>query len=70
MPPLAVALSPSPVLAEGHVNAAAINGVQWGPRLALTVVLSHFSKLESELELLGSRYNADLTNDKMETLWT
>jgi hypothetical protein len=26
--------------------------------------------LESELELLGSGYNADLTKDEMEAFWT
>jgi hypothetical protein len=36
----------------------------------LTVVLSHFPKLELELELLGSRYNADLMKDEMEVFWT
>jgi hypothetical protein len=34
----------------------------------LTTTLSHFPKLESELELLGSGYNADLMNDEMEAL--
>jgi hypothetical protein len=41
-----------------------------GPRLALTTVLSHFPELEFTLELLGSEYNANLTSDEMETLWT
>jgi hypothetical protein len=35
-------------------------GVHWGARLVLTAALSHFLELEPELELLGSRYNADL----------
>jgi hypothetical protein len=69
-PPLAVALSLSIELTEGHVNAAAIIGVLWGARRALSMVLSHFSEQESELELLGSRCNAVLTIDEMETLWT
>jgi hypothetical protein len=66
MPSLAVALSPSTKLIEGCVNAAAINGVHWGPQMVLTAVLSHFPELESELELLGSGYNADLMKDEME----
>jgi hypothetical protein len=41
-----------------------------GARLALTTILSHFPKLELKLELLGSRYNADLSKDEMESLWT
>jgi hypothetical protein len=50
MPPLVVVVSPSKELTEGCVNAVALNGVQWGVRLALTAILSHFSELESELE--------------------
>jgi hypothetical protein len=37
-----------------------------GGRLALTAILSHFPKLELELELLGSGYNANLMKDEME----
>jgi hypothetical protein len=48
----------------------ATNGVHWEARLELTVVLSHFPKQELESELLGSRYNADLTTDEMEVFWT
>jgi hypothetical protein len=70
MPLLAVALSPSAELVECRVNAVAINGVPWGARLALTAVLSHFPKPESEMELLGLGYNADLTKDEMEALRT
>jgi hypothetical protein len=40
------------------------------PLIALTAILSHFPKLEVELELLGSRYNADLASDEMEAPWT
>jgi hypothetical protein len=32
--------------------------------------LSHFPERESELELLGSGYNTDLTKDEMEAFWT
>jgi hypothetical protein len=72
VPPLAVALSPScrSGPSETQVSAATLNGVQWGARLALSAVLSHFLELEVELDLLGSSYNADLSCDKMETLWT
>jgi hypothetical protein len=43
--PLAVVLSLSlfPKLAESQVNATAINGVQWGARLALSQRLSWIS---------------------------
>jgi hypothetical protein len=57
-------------MVEGCVDAAAANGLHWGARLALTVVLLHFPELESELELLGSGYNANLAKDGMEAFWT
>jgi hypothetical protein len=45
-PPQAVVLSLSTELIETWVDAAAINGAQWGgARLVLVVALSHFPKL-------------------------
>jgi hypothetical protein len=41
-----------------------------GARLVLVASLSHFPKLEPELELLGSGCNADLTEGQLDTLWT
>jgi hypothetical protein len=41
-----------------------------GARLELTILLLYFLELEVELDLLGSRNNADLTRDEMEVLWT
>jgi hypothetical protein len=35
----------------------------------LVVVLSNFSKLETELELLGSGRGADLSDDEVDALW-
>jgi hypothetical protein len=66
MPSLAVVLSPSTELIDGRVNVVAINGVHWRAWLVLTTALSHFPERESELELLGSGYNTDLTKDEME----
>jgi hypothetical protein len=54
---------------EGHVDVVATNGVHWGAQLVLITVLSHFLELWLELELLGSRYNADLMKDEMKALW-
>jgi hypothetical protein len=53
-------------LIEGSVDAATANGVHWGARLVLTTILSHIAELELELELLGSRCNANLMKDEME----
>jgi hypothetical protein len=69
-PSIVAALSSTTNLIEGRVDAAATNRVHWGGRLALTIVLLHFSKLGLELELLGSEYNADLTKDDMDVFWT
>jgi hypothetical protein len=41
-----------------------------GGQSALTATLSHFPKLEIELELHGSRRNTDLTEGQLDTLWT
>jgi hypothetical protein len=34
----------------------------------LVAILSHFPELKSELELLGSRWNADLSDDQADAL--
>jgi hypothetical protein len=69
-PSLVVALSSVAYLIEGHIDAAAANEVLRWARLALATVLSHFPKLELELELLRSSNNVDLTRDLMEVFWT
>jgi hypothetical protein len=48
---------------EDHIDIATTNGVRWGTRSALVAALLHFPELGSELELLGSGRNADLTDD-------
>jgi hypothetical protein len=55
-------------LLEGCNDAATTNGVHWGSRSVLVVAVSHFLELKTELELLGSRCNADLTEDKADAL--
>jgi hypothetical protein len=57
------------VLLEGRINAMAAKGVHWGTQSTLVATLSHFSELKSELELLGSGRNADLTKDQADALW-
>jgi hypothetical protein len=56
-------------LLEGWIDTTAANGVCWGTRSALVVVLSYFLELKTELELLGSGHNADLTEDQADALW-
>jgi hypothetical protein len=65
---LAASLSMVAELLEGRIDTMAANGVRWGTQSALVVALSHFPELKSELELLESRRNADLTDDQFDAL--
>jgi hypothetical protein len=67
---LAVPLSMVVELLEVRIDPTAANRVRWGIRSVLTAVLSHFSELQSELELLRFRHNEDLTEDQGDALWT
>jgi hypothetical protein len=67
---LVTSLSLAVKLIEGHINAMATNGVHWGTQSALTTALSHFLELETELELLGSECNTDLTKGLVDALLT
>jgi hypothetical protein len=69
MSSLIVSLSSVVDLIEGHIDDAATNKVCWG-RSVLTATLPHFPKLQTELKLLGSRHNADLTEGQLDALWT
>jgi hypothetical protein len=55
--------------AENWINTATVNGVRWGTQSTLVAVLSHFPKLEPKLELLGSGWDADLTDNWADALW-
>jgi hypothetical protein len=57
-------------LLEGRIDNEAANGVHSGTQSALLVALSYFLELKSELELLGSGRNMDLTEDMANALWT
>jgi hypothetical protein len=48
----------------------AANRVHWDTWSTLAAALSRFSELGTELELLGSGRNADLTEDQVDALWT
>jgi hypothetical protein len=67
---LAVSLPSVANLIKGRIDVVAANRVHWGARLALTAALSHFPELEPELELHVSRYNADLTEGRVDAFWT
>jgi hypothetical protein len=55
-------------LLEGRVDTVATNGIRWGTWPALVVTLSHFPKLEPELELLRFEHNTDLKKDLADAL--
>jgi hypothetical protein len=67
---LAAFMSTTVELLEGRIDATVTNGVRWGSRSVLVATVSHFPELKFELELLGSRRNANLTEDKADALWT
>jgi hypothetical protein len=66
---LAASLSIVAEEVEKWVNAAATNGIRWGNRSVLVAALSHFPKLEPKLELVGSGWDADLSDSQADTLW-
>jgi hypothetical protein len=68
MSSLTASLSLAAELIEGCVDSTTVNGFRWGTQSALVSTLSHFPKLETELELLGSERNADLTKDQVVAL--
>jgi hypothetical protein len=65
---LVASLSTVVEMLEGRVDSAAANGVRWGTRSTLVATLSHFPKLEPELELLESEHSTDLTEDQVDGL--
>jgi hypothetical protein len=48
-------------LFEGRIDAVAANGVCWGSHFMLVATVSHFLELKTELEVLRSGRNVDLT---------
>jgi hypothetical protein len=56
-------------LLEGWINVVAANRVRWGSCSTLVPIVSHFPKLKTQLEVLGSECSADLTEDKADALW-
>jgi hypothetical protein len=67
---LAASMSTAVELLEGWIDAVAVNGVRWGSHSALVATVSHFPELRSEMELLRSGRNADLTDVEADALWT
>jgi hypothetical protein len=63
-------LSSATRLINDHIDTVATNGVHWGTQSVLVPTLLQFTELGAELELLGSRPNADLTGDQVDALWT
>jgi hypothetical protein len=63
-------LASAVVLIEDRIDAMTTNGVHWGTQSALSTTLSHFPELGTDLELIGSRRNVDLTEDQVDALST
>jgi hypothetical protein len=66
---LVASLSMVAELFERRVDTVAANRVRWGTRSALVSTLWHFPELKSELEVLGSGQNVDLTDDQVDVIW-
>jgi hypothetical protein len=66
---LAASMSTVAELLEGRIDTTAANGVHWGFHFALVAAVSLFPQLKTELEVLKSRHNADLTEGEAESLW-
>jgi hypothetical protein len=67
---LAASMSTVVELLEDRIDAMATNNVYWVSHFVLVTAVSHFLELKSELVLLGSRRNADLTEVEADALWT
>jgi hypothetical protein len=50
------------------MDTEAANEVRWGSHSALVAAMLHFPELKSELELLGSEGNVDLTDHEADAL--
>jgi hypothetical protein len=66
---LATSLSMVVQLLEDQIDTTTAIGIRWGTRSAFVAALLHFLKLKTEVELLGSWRNLDLTEDQADTLW-
>jgi hypothetical protein len=66
---LVASLSMVAKLLECWIDTMVTNGVHWGTRSMLVVSLLHFLELKSEVELLRSERNVDLTDDQADALW-
>jgi hypothetical protein len=66
---LVASLSMVAELLECWIDTMVTNGVHWGTRSMLVVSLLHFLELKSEVELLRSERNVDLTDDQADALW-
>jgi hypothetical protein len=65
-----MSLSSAMKLIKNRVIVVAANEARWGTQSVLSAAFLHFPELESELELLGSGRNTDLTKDQVDALWT
>jgi hypothetical protein len=55
---------------KSRIDIAVASRVRWGSRSALAIAVSHIPKLDINLEVLGSRRSARLTQDEVDALWS
>jgi hypothetical protein len=67
---LATSISAAAELLEDQVDAAATNKLHWGSHFVLVAAMSHFPKLDANLEVLESGCSAGLVEGKVDALWS
>jgi hypothetical protein len=55
-------------LLKGWIDTAAASRVYWGSRSVLVATVSHFSELDTDLEVSGSGHRAGLIEDEVDAL--
>jgi hypothetical protein len=65
---LTASMSSAVELLKGRIKAAAANRVCRGSHSVLVAAVLHFPELKTELEVLGSQFSADLTEDEADAL--
>jgi hypothetical protein len=69
MSSLAVSLSSAAELLEDRIDAAVADGVCRGTQSTLVAALSYLLELGTEMGLLRSGCNTDLTEDQVDDIW-
>jgi hypothetical protein len=67
---LATSISTAAEFLEYQIDVAATKKLHWGSHFVLVAAVSHFPKLDTNLEVLGSGCSAGLVEGKVDALWS